>query len=85
MSEKNEKQFDLGNSNCCLGMNFAANFCEQCKHDHFYHKACDIYLEAMTGKPPAEHIYNENGMPICTKFEQDEDMENHWADEFKDE
>jgi len=63
-------------SNGTEGMIFMEAFCEQCIHDHSpSEKFCDILTESMCFSPgdkeyPKEWVYNEEGWPVCTKWQK---------------
>lgn len=70
-------------SNGTEGMIFIDAFCEQCIHERWLHRQdqdrdedkCDILSRTMIYKPgdpeyPEEWIYNDEGWPVCTKWQK---------------
>jgi len=82
-------------SNGTEGMMFTSAFCDRCIHDKYGHtgntndEMCDIIASTMAldikdEHYPKEWIYNEEGWPVCTKWQKwdwgNGDDEDGWND-----
>ena len=66
-------------SNGTDGEIFMERFCFHCKHDEFFRdeggESCEIILRSLCEEPTPEWIIDEDGLPTCTKFLDEEDEE----------
>lgn len=64
------KPFNLGSMNCAMGEAWVEFWCDTC---YRYKYSCMIYMESIAGCAREELIYDENDIPVCTKYKNKKD------------